>query len=68
MIVSDFIEATHNHCLHFFVDPAGRSAFLGVTGQALDRTGRWRGTITYKKRTARTEEQLNAILDEIYDY
>ncbi|KAF3014064.1 hypothetical protein E8E14_012234 [Neopestalotiopsis sp. 37M] len=60
MLVTEFIDATHNYCVHFFVGRTGRSAFMGVTEQCLDRGGRWRGTIQYERQDA-----LKVLFDDI---
>jgi hypothetical protein len=60
IIVTEFIAATHNYCVHFFVGHTGRSALLGATEQAVDHRGALRRTIKFKKQKA-----LKAMFDGI---
>lgn len=58
VLVTEFINAIRNYCVHFFVGRNGRSTFFGVTEQMVDRYGDWRGTIKFKRQA-----ELKAIFD-----
>jgi hypothetical protein len=68
ILVTEFISARLNYCVHFFVGHHGRSAFLGVTEQSVDRNGIWRGSIDFKKQPALKSKFDHATIEDFGRY